>query len=69
MQVIDVTIVLDCGMTTVCAVLMVVMGMMRFVAGAHADAPRFNRWCRRESLAHVKPAIKDDSMATSIYKL
>jgi hypothetical protein len=39
MQIIDVTVVLDCGMPTVRAMLMVVMGVMRFVAGAHLDAP------------------------------
>jgi hypothetical protein len=38
-QIIDVTVVLDCGMPTVRAMLMIVLGVMRFVANAHVDAP------------------------------
>ena len=48
-QIVDVIVVLDCRMPTVRAVLMVVVGVMRFVAGgAHADAPCFKRRFQRE---------------------
>jgi uncharacterized membrane protein HdeD (DUF308 family) len=48
-QIVDVIVVLDCRMPTVCAMLMLVVGVMRFVAGsAHGDAPCFKRRCQRE---------------------
>lgn len=40
------TVVLDCSMSTVRAMLMVVMSVMRFVAGAHAEAPWLTRSCQ-----------------------
>jgi hypothetical protein len=39
MQIINVIVVLDRSMSTVRAMLMVVMSVMWFVAGAHVDAP------------------------------
>jgi hypothetical protein len=39
MQIINVIVVLDCSMSTVGAMLMVVVSVMWFVAGAHVDAP------------------------------
>jgi hypothetical protein len=45
MQVIDVVAMPDGGMSAVCTMLVIVMGMVRFVAGAHAYAPRFIRQC------------------------
>jgi hypothetical protein len=43
MQVIDVIAMFDGRVPAVCAVLMVVVGVMGFVAGAHLEAPRFAR--------------------------
>ena len=43
MQIINVIVVLDCSMSTVGAMLMVVVSVMWFVAGAHVDAP----WLKR----------------------
>ncbi len=43
MQIINVIVVLDCSMSTVRAMLMVVVSVMWFVAGAHVDAP----WLKR----------------------
>ena len=43
MQIINVVVVPDCSMSTVRAVLMVVVSMMWFVAGAHVEAP----WLKR----------------------
>ena len=43
MQIINMTVVLDCSMSTVRAMLMVVVSVMWFVAGAHVDAP----WLKR----------------------
>jgi len=45
MQVIDMVAMPDGGMSAVGAMLMVVMGVMGFVAGAHACAPRFIPGC------------------------
>jgi hypothetical protein len=45
MQIIDVIAVPDTGMATVCAMLVVVVGMMRFVASGHRNAPRFTGYC------------------------
>jgi hypothetical protein len=39
MQIINMIVVLDCSMPTVRAMLMVVVGVMWFVAGAHVDTP------------------------------
>jgi len=39
MQIIDVIIVLDCGMPTVGAVFMLMIGMMSLIAGSHLGAP------------------------------
>jgi hypothetical protein len=41
MQVIDMIAVLDSSVSAVRAVLMVVVGMMRFITGTHTEAPRF----------------------------
>jgi len=43
MQIINVIVVLDCSMSTVRAMLMVVVSVMWFVAGAHGEAP----WLKR----------------------
>lgn len=51
-EIIDVIAMLDSGVAAVCAMLMIVRGVMRFVAGAHREAPRFTRPCGRESRAH-----------------
>jgi hypothetical protein len=45
MQIIDVIAVPDTGMAAVCAMLVVVVGMMRFVASGHRNAPRFTGYC------------------------
>jgi hypothetical protein len=42
-QIINVTVVPDCSMSTVRAMLMVVMSVMGFVAGAHTETP----WLKR----------------------
>lgn len=47
MQIIDMIAVPDGGMATVRAMLVVVVGMMGFVAGAHGDTPRFSGYCPR----------------------
>jgi hypothetical protein len=47
MQVIDVIAMFDGRVPAVRAVLMVVVGMMGFVAGAHLEAPRFIWNCQR----------------------
>jgi hypothetical protein len=41
MQVIDMIAVPDSSVSAVRAVLMVVVGMMRFITGTHTEAPRF----------------------------
>jgi hypothetical protein len=51
-EIIDVIAMLDSGVAAVCAMLMIVRGVMRFVAGAHREAPRFTRPCGREGRVH-----------------
>jgi hypothetical protein len=46
MQVVDVIAMFDGRVPAVGAVLMVMVGMMGFVAGAHLEAPRFARDCQ-----------------------
>src|SRR5579864_4996431 len=55
MQIIDVIAVPDSGMATVRAMLMVVMGMVGFVATAHREAPRFTWRCQREGRDMTSP--------------
>jgi len=47
MEIVDVVAMFNCGVATVRTVLMVVVGVVRFVAGAHADAPRLARHGRQ----------------------
>jgi hypothetical protein len=58
MQVIDMIAMPDGGVPAVRAVLMVVVGMMRFVAGAHTEAPRFIWHCQRIDRLHDELTLK-----------
>ena len=57
MQIVDVVAVPDSGMAAVRAMLMVVMGMVRFVACAHRETPRFWGYCRRSGRIQGGSAI------------
>jgi hypothetical protein len=57
MQVIDMIAVFDGRVPAVRAVLMVVVGMMGFVAGAHLEAPRFTGHCQRDGRVQVELAM------------
>jgi hypothetical protein len=59
MQVIDMIAMFDGRVPAVRAVLMVVVVMMGFVAGAHLEAPRFIWHCQRDGRVQVGPAMKN----------
>ncbi|HVW51951.1 MAG TPA: hypothetical protein VHC91_16435 [Trinickia sp.] len=57
MQIVDVVAVPDSGMAAVRAMLMVMVGMMRFVACAHRETPRFWGYCRRIAFSFIDRTI------------
>jgi len=57
MQIVDVVAVPDSGMSAVRAMLMVMVGMMRFVACAHRETPRFWGYCQRSGRIRGGSAI------------
>ena len=59
MQVIDVITMFDGRMPAVRAMLMVVVGMMGFVAGAHLEAPHFTWHCQRNGWVQVGAAMEN----------
>jgi hypothetical protein len=58
MQVIDMIAMFDGRVPAVRAVLMVVVGMMRFVASAHTEAPRFIWHCQRNERVDDELAVE-----------
>jgi hypothetical protein len=61
MQIINVIVVLDCSMSTVGAMLMVVVSVMWFVAGAHEEAPWLKR-SRQLGRPNAQRVDRSDSM-------